>query len=333
MFTIDQIKEKLNSNEYDFLRNNQYLKNNLMLLTLGGSYAYGTNTDTSDIDIRGVCSTPTDTLLGLNNFEQFVETETDTTIYSFNKIVRLLIECNPNIIEILGCKPEHYFILTEKGKQLRDNVNLFLSQKCIYSFGGYATAQLRRLQNALAKDEYPQAEKERHICGSIKSKMKHLQTHYTHFTDQEIKVYLDDTAREGFDKEIYMDINLKHYPLRDFKDVYNEMHEVVKEYNKLGKRNKKKSEEGLQKHAMHLIRLYLMLLDILEGRGVNTFRVNEQKLLLDIRNGIYTYTDIFSMVDVYEKKVEYAKQNTLLPEDVDWNKVQDFVIDINRRSI
>ena len=38
--TIDQIKEKVTSSEYDFLRTNEHLGNNIILLTLGGSHAY-----------------------------------------------------------------------------------------------------------------------------------------------------------------------------------------------------------------------------------------------------------------------------------------------------
>jgi predicted nucleotidyltransferase len=328
-----QIKEKINSSDYKFLNEHPYLKDKIILLTLGGSYAYGTNNKNSDLDIRGICKTPIDTLLGLNNFEQFIEPITDTTVYSFNKIVKLLIDCNPNTIEMLGCKPEHYLILTPIGKELKDNINMFLSQRCIYSFGGYAVDQLRRLQNVLARDEYSQEDKEKHICNHLNSQMYHLQKQYKHFTNNEIKVYVDNTEREGFDKEIYMDINLQHYPLRDFKDIYDRMHEVIKTYTKLGKRNKKKTEEGLNKHAMHLIRLYLMLMDILEGRGVNTYREKDREFLLDIRNGKYEYSDIFEMVNIYEKKVEYAKINTNLPNDINWNDVQEFIIDINRRSL
>lgn len=33
----------MNSSEYDFLRNNERLGDRIMLLGLGGSYAYGTN--------------------------------------------------------------------------------------------------------------------------------------------------------------------------------------------------------------------------------------------------------------------------------------------------
>jgi hypothetical protein len=40
--------------EYDFLRNNPHLGQNIILLGLSGSHAYGTNLETSDVDIRGV---------------------------------------------------------------------------------------------------------------------------------------------------------------------------------------------------------------------------------------------------------------------------------------
>ena len=36
---IVQIKEKVSSKEYNFLRENEHLKNNIILLTLGGSHA------------------------------------------------------------------------------------------------------------------------------------------------------------------------------------------------------------------------------------------------------------------------------------------------------
>ena len=50
--TLKEIKEKLKSTEYDFIRMNKHLGNNIILLGLGGSYAYGTNIETSDLDIH-----------------------------------------------------------------------------------------------------------------------------------------------------------------------------------------------------------------------------------------------------------------------------------------
>ena len=85
-----------------------------------------------------------------------------------NKIITLLINCNPNTIELLGLNPEHYLYLNDIGEMLLHNSYLFLSRRAINSFGGYAEAQLRRLQNALARDSFSQSEKEQHILNSVK---------------------------------------------------------------------------------------------------------------------------------------------------------------------
>ena len=187
MKNID-IKKLLNTAEYSFLKEDKHLGNNIMLLTTGGSHAYGTNVKGSDIDIRGIALSREEELLGLSSFEQFEDKNTDTIIYEFNKVARLLLNCNPNIIEIMGTKAEHIFILSDEGKLLKDNIDIFLSQRVIQSFGGYATAQLRRLQNALARDNYPQIEKENHILNSIINQMNHLKEHYEQFTSDEISL-------------------------------------------------------------------------------------------------------------------------------------------------
>ena len=47
MNTIEFIKKKLKSKEYNFLYNDAHLNKNIMILTVGGSYAYGTNIEKS----------------------------------------------------------------------------------------------------------------------------------------------------------------------------------------------------------------------------------------------------------------------------------------------
>ena len=106
--TIEEIKEMVAGSSYDFLRTNEHLKDRIVFLTLGGSYSYGTNVETSDVDVRGCALNSPSDLLGLTNFEQVVNNETDTTVYSFNKLISLLLSCNPNTIAMIGCKRETY---------------------------------------------------------------------------------------------------------------------------------------------------------------------------------------------------------------------------------
>lgn len=336
---LEQIKKEVESEKYDFLRTNEHLGKNIILLTLGGSHSYGTNVETSDLDIRGVALNKPIELLGLSNFESFINTETDTTVYAFNEMIKLLLNVNPNIIEMLGCNKDHYLYLSKEGQAILDNVDLFLTQKASNSFGGYANQQLRRLQNTLARDNYPQNEKEDHILKSIINQLHHFEDRYA-IDGIDMKLYLDESDKTDFEKEIFIDLSLKHYPLRDYHGIYSEMHNVVKDYGKLNHRNKKKDDMHLNKHAMHLVRLFLMATEILEGNGIHTFRGDRDlDLLMKVRNGEYQksdgsyYPEFFELVNDLEKKMIYARDNSPLPKAPDMKKVNAFVMEINRGVI
>jgi predicted nucleotidyltransferase len=336
---IDDIKRVLQNKEYDFLRENKNLGGNIILLTLGGSHAYGTNNESSDIDIRGCALNSKNQILTNDNFEQFVNVETDTTIYSFNKLISLLSNVNPNTIEMLGNRPEHYFYVSPIGQELLDNSYLFMSKRAVYSFGGYATAQLRRLDNKAVR-LVDQEQREKHILNSIMNAYHTFPDKYFTFPEDSIKLYIDKSAQEEYESEIFMDINLHHYPLRDYKAMWSEMNNVVKDYSKTGKRNKNAIEHNkLGKHMMHLIRLYMMCLDILEKEQIITYREKEQDLLMDIRNGKYLddnrqpIPEFFEMVDEYEKRLDYAKENTSLPDNPDYKAINEFVASVNERVV
>lgn len=328
-----QIIEKINSDEYKFLRENEHLGDNIIFLTTGGSHAYGTSVETSDLDIRGIAIERPKEIIGLSSFEQFENKETDTTIYGLRKLIGLILNCNPNTIEMFGTKDEHLFVCNKYGKLLKDNIDLFLSQKAIYSFGGYATAQLRRLQNALARDSYPQKEKEEHILKTIETAMMTMEDRYKAFTKDDIKLFIGESDKTDVETEIFLNISLNNYPLRDFKNIYAEMSQIVTDYGKLNHRNSKKDELHLNKHALHLVRLLLMGTEILEGKGVNTYRENDRELLLNIRNGVYSYEEIFEMVNDLDEKFKYASANTNLPKKPNYNKVEELVMEINRGVI
>lgn len=327
------MKELLKQPEYEFVQSDPHLGKNVILLTLSGSHSYGTNIAGSDIDVRGITVESSSDLIGLTHYEQYQDAKTDTVIYTLRKGAQLMMNCNPNVIEMLGAREDQYLVLNEAGRLLRDSADLFLSRKAKHTFGSYATAQLRRLQNALARDHYPQPQKEAHILGSVQKQMAGIEERYTDFGLGRFNLYIDKSEREGFETEIFMDIVLNHYPIRDFKNIYSEMHNVVSDYEKISHRNKKKTEGALCKHAMHLIRLLITGTDVLRGNGIITYREKEHDLLMDIRNGVYSFDEIFAMVDHYEEEFKYAADHSPLPEKPDFNKINDLVMEINRSYI
>lgn len=337
--TLKQIKEKLESEEYEFLKKNKNLGNNIILLTLGGSYAYGMNKEGSDLDIRGIAlNSKEDILLG-SDFGQVVNVNTDTSVYSFNKILTLLAKCNPNTIEELGCLPEHYLVLTDIGKELLENRKMFLSKICVHTFGGYSQAQMRRLQNKAAR-LVGQAQNEEYILKSINNARYDFKNRYHPNDDSNVKLYIDASEHEGYESEIFMDINMKHYPLRDWAGMWNEMKAIVSSYNKIGKRNEKAiSHDKLGKHMAHLLRLYMMCIDILEKEEIITYRTEEHDLLMSIRNGEYLdenrqpKPEFYDLLNEYEKRFEYAKNNTSLPDVPDYKRINEFKMYVNERIV
>lgn len=82
-----------------------------------------------------------------------------------------------------------------------------------------------------------------------------------------------------------------------------------------------------------------MCLDILEKEDIITYREQDHDLLMSIRNGMYqnkdgTYkSEFFAMIDSFEKRLNYAKKNTSLPEHPNMKLIEEFVMSVNRRSL
>ena len=329
-------KKLLKQPEYDFLRTNEHLGDNICLLTLGGSHAYGTNVEGSDVDIRGVAiPTKREVLLG-KSFDQVLDKQTDTTIYSVNKAIQLLSNCNPNTIELLGFPENEYLHLSNLGCLLWANRHVFLSKRCIHTFGGYAISRLRRLQNKATR-LVSQPENEKYILDSIKNAEYDFKQRYFPMTDGSIKLYVDEAVNPEYESEIFMNINLKGYPLRDYAGMWNEMKCITSSYSKNSKCNETAIEKGkFGKNMMHLIRLYMMCIDILEKEEIITRRTAEHDLLMDIRNGKYLDSNqqptsgFYDILNEYEKRFEYAKNNTSLPDKPNYKKIEEIQIVANK---
>lgn len=321
---MSKIIADLGQESYDFLRTNPDLRN-IVYLTLSGSYGYGTNHDGSDIDLRGFLIEDKKYLFGLKAFEQFEDLATDTVIYSLKKFIALCTNGNPNTLELLGTDEADIVFISDAGRYVRENAHLFLSKRIVESFGNYAAAQLRRLANALCHDRYEAEKQERHLLASLNSQISHFNRTYRSFGKNGIRLYLEEERGSG---EITADIHLERYPLRDFAGIYSEMSNTIKTYHKLNHRNRKKDGDHLNKHAMHLIRLLITGMDILDGKGIRTKRVREHGFLMDIREGRYSYDEIFQITEEYRIKFDESAGKTKLPDEPDRSKIEEMQIEL-----
>lgn len=82
-----------------------------------------------------------------------------------------------------------------------------------------------------------------------------------------------------------------------------------------------------------------MCIDILEKEEIITYREKEHDLLMEIRNGKFLNennqpTDgFYDLLNEWQKKFEYAKENTSLQKKPDYKKVEELLIYINKEAI
>jgi predicted nucleotidyltransferase len=326
---IERLETLASEPGYAFLESNEHLGNQLCYVTLAGSKAYGTDNENSDTDIRGFVIERFPEIIGIKTFEQVEDCETDTVIYALRKFISLCVNCNPNVIEILGTREQDVIYANDIGRLIRNHASLFLSKKAYRSFAGYAAAQLRRIQNAMAHDSYSEADKELHIKKSLEAMMLSLESQY----ELAGGAIAFDIKEEDSHSELYTSVHVDGMPLRRFLAVNNAMTNMLRNYDKLNNRNKKKDAAHLQKHAMHLIRLFLTGKDILEGRGIHTYREKERPMLLAIRNGEIPLNEVFRMAEEGEEQLKQAYQESELPDSPDMDAILELETDIYSRYL
>ncbi|MDF2880188.1 MAG: hypothetical protein K0R54_745 [Clostridiaceae bacterium] len=346
--TRKEFEDLLITSDYDFLRDKENFPLGLMYLCLGGSYAYDTNKielrdgeKPSDVDFRGISFNPKSNLLFLkdNQKEQVVDVETDTTIYYFNKYAELLYNANPTILDLMGVSNEKIFLETPESKLLRDNIDIFLTKKVIFTFGKYAESQFHLIQKALNKNNISQFAKEERMLESVMKTLKDTMNKASQKLKigEDIKLYIDKSLRDDIQNEVFVDANFTKYPLKDLEALLSSANCVVNRYNKIGnkKKNEKKNEDDLFKPSMYIIKLIKMCTEILYGKGIITSRKEsgDFEFLTDIRSEKYAITDIFKFYEDLVKEMNYAFDNSSLRDDIDTDKAKNLIMLINEMTV
>ena len=121
-----------------------------LLVCLSGSIAYGLDTPESDVDIRGIFLNEPEEWIGLQEERENIRLkDSDTVLYGLRKAMKLLMACNPNVIEMLGLREQDILYCSEEGRMILDAAPAFLSKKAIFTFGAYATNLRRQIQKRI----------------------------------------------------------------------------------------------------------------------------------------------------------------------------------------
>lgn len=126
----------------------EWFKSRCVLMAMAGSHAYGTNIETSDVDVRGIVVPPNDFITGfVGKFEASEwKKPVDGAVYGLPFYFKLAAECNPNVLELIFSDEDDYIHISTLGLELRKARKLFLSKQAHPRYKGYAFSQIKRVR-------------------------------------------------------------------------------------------------------------------------------------------------------------------------------------------
>lgn len=88
------------------------------------------------------------------------------------------------------------------------------------------------------------------------------------------------------------------------------------------------------KNCSHSFRLMNMCVEIAQGKGFNVNRKNiDREFLLDVKQHKYEYDEIIQLLDEKKKEMDEAIANSTLPNDIDADFVNDFVVKVRKGQL
>ena len=337
----------------------ELIHDNLIVKMYAGSHAYGMALPTSDVDFRGIfvgdpinIRTP---FFPIGETED--TTEEDTKIFELNKFMKLALDCNPNVIELLWTSDRHIVQTSPAYELLRANAPAFLTSKIAMTTSGYALGQLKRIKghnkwimNPQPVEAPQQVDYMKLVHNFTTAKMHSVSVRDYH-TGYRLVPYSGETyglyPMDGYSPfnaetgalntdyqgdshslgtpELIVKFNKAEY-LAD-KDVWSNYWTWKK--NRNAYRSELEEQYGYDtKHAAHLVRLLRMGAEALETGRLNVFRPDAQELL-SIRHGAWTYDEVVEYaehMDNHVRKVLLPK--THLPPKPDMLLAANLIINI-----
>lgn len=298
-----------------------------------GSHAYGLNTPTSDLDIKGICIEPKEYFFGFaKNFEDFTQEaskgyENDLVIYSFKKFAKLATDANPTIIEVLFGSDEDILFCNKYGQEIRDFRQNFLSAKAKHRFLGFAHSQLKRIKTHRAWMRNPPKEPPSRKEFGLPETMGMTKAEIGAFEALEKRAMVEELSKEA------IVLYTKEKAYKNKKAEWDSYQTWLRQRNPV--RAEMEAKFGFDgKFALHMIRTSRMCKELLETGQLNVKRTWDREDLLSIRTGAWTYERVVEEAERLEAECDKLYEtSTVLPKSPNVNKIDAFVIDLTERYL
>lgn len=336
----------------------------IILECISGSRAYGTDLPTSDTDIKGVFILPKEQYYSLNYVPQVSDERNDTVYYELGRFIELLSVNNPNILELLY-SPKETILYKHPYLDVLDS-QLFLSKKCLNTFGKFALAQIKKAKGLRKKIVNP-VEKERKTvldfcyvgyengsiplmkyleinnfkqenCGLVN--LAHMKGMFGLYHNKNINyrgIITSSNANEvclssipkGEHQIAFLYFNQDGYSAycKDYKAYWD----WVKNRNEARYQNTKNSRKEYDaKNMMHVFRLLDMAIEIGQHQKINVRRPNRD-FLLRIRAGLFEYDELLILAKEKQSEMEISFENSDLPDVPDLIKINQILVQLRKQ--
>lgn len=309
-------------------------EDNKILEIVAGSWLYGTaNPETSDKDYVGIFLPNVEYILGFKKCEEVdfsikdkdesgknTKNALDRKLYEFRHYIKLALQNNPNILEILFANKESVIYVNEIGKELLKIKHLFPYRGCKERFLGYAFSQKRKM--IIKKDNYFDLISALDFLGGL-DHGKYMAEVVASKCPPFIKTSHDEAQNCKF--VCVGDINIL-----PSKTVGSAMRMIQDRVDKAGNREELLLKYGFDtKFASHLIRLMVEGVDLLKN-GHLEFPLKEAKMILDIKTGKWTISEILNYSNELEKEIESLAETSKLPAKPNTEILEKFTVDTLR---
>ncbi|HOY67806.1 MAG TPA: nucleotidyltransferase domain-containing protein [Candidatus Ozemobacteraceae bacterium] len=296
----------------------------VILEVIHGSRAFGLNEPDSDTDLKGILVGPSEWYGGFLPSPEQIEVSKDHVRYDIRKCFRLASEANPTALELIWAPADCIRVCTKAGSRIIEARRSFLSRRVSDSFGNYAISQLKRIKThrrwLLSP---PKMEPVRSAFGLPERSV---------ISNDQIGA-ADILSRRGDLSDEMMMPNFllmldRERSYRAARREWQQYHTWKQERNP--KRAELEERYGYDtKHALHLVRLLRMSLEILTT-GVVVVRRPDREELLAIKRGDWPFERLIEYAESMQARIKSARDGSILPEEPDRVALNTLCTDIVR---